>query len=203
MSNEADAPGAMVRGWYAPALTSADEAGLQAHGREAGAAFLRSGKTGRAVMMGPMADIVFDSLQHLSQPDARAMAAYLRSIPEQAVAPSARSVGLTEAGLEQAMERGGRLYEQDCVACHGADGEGSGGISALAGNPTVTQRNPANIAQAIRHGGFPASTDTHPRPHGMPPFPQLEYRDVAAVATYIRRSWGNDAPAVSPIDLRR
>lgn len=203
LNEDADAPGAMVRGWYAPALTSPQEAGLQAHGRASGAAFLRSGKSERAVMMGPMADVVFESLRHLSDADARAMATYLRSVPERAVAPAARSVGLSEASVEEAMEHGGQLYEQHCVACHGENGEGDGGISALAGNPTVTQAHPANIAQVIRHGGFPASTEGNPQPYGMPPFSSFDYGELAAVATYIRRSWGNDAPAVSPIDLRR
>ncbi|MEX0607664.1 MAG: c-type cytochrome [Halofilum sp. (in: g-proteobacteria)] len=202
MNEDADAPGAMLRDGYAPALTSPDEAGLQAHGIESGAAFLRSGKTEHAVMMGPMADVVFDSLRHLSEADARAMAAYLQSVPEREVAPSTRSVGLSESALEGALEDGAQIYEEHCVACHGEDGRGSNGVAALTGNPTVLQDNPANIVQVIRHGGFPASTDGNPQPHGMPPFTQFDLGELAAVATYIRRSWGNDAAPVSPIDLR-
>jgi mono/diheme cytochrome c family protein len=35
----------------------------------------------------------------------------------------------------------------------------------------------------------------------MPPFGGYSDSDIAAVATYIRQSWGNDAPPVSTIGL--
>lgn len=202
LSDAAAAPGAMIHDRYAPALSVPHEAGLQAHSVESAAAFLRSGKSERAVMMGPMADVVFDSLRHLTPADARAMAAYLTSVEEREVEASTRLVGLSEARTGEAMERGRAIYERQCADCHGRDGQGRAGVSALAGNPTVTMSNPANLINVIRQGGFPASTRGNPRPHGMPPFQQLDYRDLAAVATYIRRSWGNDAPGLSSIDLR-
>jgi mono/diheme cytochrome c family protein len=38
----------------------------------------------------------------------------------------------------------------------------------------------------------------------MPPFYQdLSDHDVASVVTFIRRSWGNDAPAVSQAEAAR
>jgi mono/diheme cytochrome c family protein len=38
----------------------------------------------------------------------------------------------------------------------------------------------------------------------MPPFAHvLSDDEVAAVATHVRRSWGNDAPAVTALDVRR
>ena len=57
---------------------------------------------------------------------------------------------------------------------------------------------PVNLIQIVRQGGFLPATAGNPRPYGMPPFGQvLDDGDIAAVLTYVRGAWGNDAPAVS------
>ena len=62
----------------------------------------------------------------------------------------------------------------------------------------------ANAIRVVLNGGFAPGTAGNPQPYGMPPFRQsLSDNDVAAVVTYIRGSWGNDAPGVSPPDVRR
>jgi mono/diheme cytochrome c family protein len=49
-------------------------------------------------------------------------------------------------------------------------------------------------------GGFAPATAGNPRPFGMPPFATvLSDRDVAAVLSHIRSSWGNNAGAVSEL----
>lgn len=61
-----------------------------------------------------------------------------------------------------------------------------------------------NLIQIVRHGGFLPSTGGNPRPYGMPPFRYvLDDSDVTAVLTYVRGSWGNDAPPVTPRDMLR
>ena len=58
--------------------------------------------------------------------------------------------------------------------------------------------NPANLVQIVRRGGFLPATAGNPRPYGMPAFGQvLDDGDIAAVLTYVRGAWGNDAPPVS------
>lgn len=196
MADDPAADGALVHGWYAPSLNASDEAGLQGRPVQDAATLLRTGRADDAVMMGPMADVVFESLQHLTEADARAMAVYLTSLDDTAqagAAPPARD--------EDKLSLGRRIYEDRCADCHGDSGEGGEGIVALAGNPGVTATNPANVVKVIRLGGFPASVPGHARPHGMPPHYELTEREVAAVATYIRQSWGNRAPAVSTIDV--
>ena len=196
-----DAPGGMIHGWYAPSLNSPWEAGLQLWSTAEAADFLRSGKGRDTAMVGPMAGVVYDSLQHLRRDDARAMAAYLRTRPTAEIEASGYQVRPSPARVEAMMKRGKRLYSEDCADCHGESGEGGDGVSALAGNRAVTMQNPTNIVRMIRRGGFPASTPGNPYPHGMPPFHGYSDRDIAAVATYIRQSWGNSAPPVSTIGL--
>jgi mono/diheme cytochrome c family protein len=67
------------------------------------------------------------------------------------------------------------------AACHGPTGEG-GGAPALAGNEYV--RANASLIGIIL-GGYES--------HGMPAFAgRLNTREIAAVATYVRNSWGNE-----------
>lgn len=192
--------GGRVHGWYAPSLNNPREAGLQGLEREAAAAFLRTGKRERAVMMGPMAGVVFHSLQYLTAADARAMAVYLTSLPE--VRDRGAPAPVVKPG-DGKYRQGRAVYRERCGDCHGESGEGSAGVVALAGNPGVVVDDPTNPIRVIRRGGFPASVPGHPRPHGMPPQYDLSDREIAAVATYIRQSWGHNAAAVRTFQVRQ
>ena len=58
---------------------------------------------------------------------------------------------------------------------------------------------PANVIRVIAKGGFLPATAGNPRPFGMPPFAHMLSDDeIAAVATYVRDSWGNRAGVVEP-----
>jgi len=71
-------------------------------------------------------------------------------------------------------------------------------------NLSVVTPLPANVVKAILYGGYAPSTAANPRPYGMPPFfGTLSDRDVAAVATYLRVSWGNRASPVSTLEVER
>ncbi len=75
---------------------------------------------------------------------------------------------------------------------------------ALASNPGVIMNSTINAIRVVLNGGLPPGTSGNPRPYGMPPFAQQSSdEDIAAVLTYVRNSWGNRAPAVSPADVQR
>jgi mono/diheme cytochrome c family protein len=103
------------------------------------------------------------------------------------------------------MQHGAYLYERHCAECHRANGEGIANMyPALAGNTSILMDLAVNPIRMVYAGGFPPSTKGNPRPFGMPPFYQdLSDHDVASVVTFIRRSWGNDAPAVSQAEAAR
>ena len=184
-----------VDDWLAPSLTSPREAGVQAWPLKDVVALLHTGTSPRGSVMGPMAEVVWRSTQHLSEPDLAAIATYLKALPVDASMP--RPVAARRDAA--VMARGGRIYDQRCAYCHGDQGEGApNAYPALAGNRAVQMASPVNLIQAVRHGGFLPTTAGNPRPYGMPPFGNvLGDDDVAAVLTYIRGSWGNDADAVS------
>lgn len=191
-----------MQNWYAPSLAAAHEAGVAGWDTAHVAALLQDGVSPRASVMGPMAEVVFSSTQYLTQADARAMAVFLKDLP-QAPPPEPREEPI-ERDREQ-MARGAELYEQHCAQCHGESGEGAAGAyPPLAGNRAVTMAVPANLIRVVLSGGYPPSTGGNPRPYGMPPFSHvLSDAEVAAVVTFMRGAWGNDAEPVSHFDVYR
>lgn len=190
-----------MQNWYAPPLAPAPgEAGAAPWSIEDITQLLGTGFTLRGAAMGPMAEVVHGSTQHLSDADLRAMAVYLQSLP-----PAPATASAVERASADQLKLGGKLYGDHCAACHGDAGQGApGAYPALAGNRAATMASPNNLVKAVLHGGFPPATQGNPRPYGMPPFKQLlSEREVAAVATYVRQSWGNAASTVSELDVLR
>ncbi|HYF20976.1 MAG TPA: cytochrome c [Ramlibacter sp.] len=188
-----------MQNWYAPSLASPAEAGVAHWKVEDIARLLRAGAAGDATVLGPMAEVVQYSTQFLSDEDARAMAVFLKALPQAQppATPPAREVP------RELAERGARIYGEHCAQCHGERGEGvRGAYPPLAGNRAVTLPITANLVQVVLGGGYPPATAGNPRPFGMPPYVMLlNEADVAAVLTHIRTSWGNRAAPVRELDV--
>ena len=187
-----------VQNWYAPALTSAQEAGVAAWDMQEIVDLLKTGVSPRASVAGPMGEVVRGSTQHLSEPDLRAMAVYLKALPQTAPV-------VAEAAPYAATGPGAKLYERHCAGCHGDTGEGVRGIyPALAGNRAVTMATTANLVHVVLEGGFPPVTEGNPRPYGMPPFATVvSGEETAQLLSFVRGSWGNRAAAVSALEVER
>ncbi len=188
----------MGSNWYAPSLTSSLEAGSTGWPLEEIIQLLTTGVSARATMSGPMAEVVSQSLQHLSKEDARAMAIYLKSLPESIPRPSTAAPALNEE-VRNGLLQGSKIYKKHCEDCHGASGQGAPGIyPPLAGNRAVIMDPPVNTIRSVLNGGYPPSTTGNPRPFGMPPFAQvLRDGEIALVLSYIRNAWGNRASLVT------
>ncbi len=191
------------RSWYAPSLTSRAEAGNADVPVDEIVALLSTGRSSKYAASGPMAEVIGQSLQHLSAPDVRAMAVYLKSLPDSGTATSA-PVALT-ADATQRIAKGSKIYEKHCKDCHGDAGEGAAGAyPPLAGNRSVTLPSPLNTIRSVLDGGFAPSTAANPRPYGMPPFAHsLSSDEVALVVSYVRNSWGNRASSVTAVEVDR
>ncbi|MFT3719558.1 cytochrome c [Pseudorhodoferax sp.] len=190
-----------MQNWYAPALTSVREASVADWPLDDVVALLQTGVSPRGWVTGPMAEVVLRSTQHLTREDLAAMGRYLQGLPQQ---PAPESQPRPAPGTETAT-LGSRLYEHHCAQCHGDAGEGAGGVyPPLAGNRAVTMASTVNLVQVVLQGGFAPATAGNPRPYGMPPFVlALSDREISAVLTYVRSAWGNDAPAVSELDVNQ
>ncbi len=187
--------------WYAPSLTSNREAGLGDWSLKDITDLLKTGVSARGVVYGPMAEVVYNSLQYLTDEDTRAMAVYLKGIAEPTPrAPAATTLPSTEASL--LISLGKTVYDTKCATCHGAQGEGKPPHwPPLAGNQSIEMESAVNPIRMVLNGGYPPGTEGNPRPYGMPPFAgQLSDNEVAAVVSYIRTAWGNRGTAVSARD---
>jgi len=135
--------------------------------------------------------------------DITAMATYLKAQAQESDSHEPPYYVVTEQQAEALVAQGEKLYEKHCSDCHQRSGEGVPRIyPPLAGNESIVMRYPINSIRMVVNGGFPPSTQDNPRPYGMPPFGQdLSDEEIAAVVSYVRQSWANHAPAVSPAEI--
>ncbi len=199
-----DGRGGMVLGWYAPSLTNPLEAGLQGWRVADIITLLRTGQVGsgsagrHASVMGPMAEVVYGSLQYARSEDLQAMALYLQSLPQTVPHPEPQIFGEQYTATAGTLAKGGALYARYCARCHGDNGEGRPPAAPpLAGNRAVSMASDTDLIRIVVFGGYPPGTAENPRPFGMPPYyPTLSDDQIADVLTYVRASWGNSAPAI-------
>ncbi|WP_198651554.1 c-type cytochrome [Dyella sp. C11] len=187
--------------WYAPSLTSNREAGLGDWSIEDISDLLQAGVSKRGAVYGPMAEVVYNSLQYLTDADVRAMAVYLKSLP-----PTGETASPTKAESQDKLRLsplGKKIYTAQCAECHGTSGEGRGwDFPPLAGNQSIQMTSSVNPIRMVLNGGYPPGTLRNPRPYGMPPFAQeLSDVEVAAVVTYIRTAWQNHGTAIEAKDV--
>jgi mono/diheme cytochrome c family protein len=184
--------------WYAPSLTSNREAGLGDWDIKDIADLMQVGISHRATVYGPMAEVVYNSLQYLSDADAEAMAVYLKALPPRESEPPPTSQARLVS--PSVMEMGRKVYAAQCAVCHGDEGKGNPpSYPPLATNRSIIMASPVNSIRMVLNGGYAPGTKKNPRPYGMPPFSHiLNDEEVAAVVTYIRVAWDNSGTPVTP-----
>jgi len=88
------------------------------------------------------------------------------------------------------VSAGQQVFSTFCASCHGSNGQGGMGGPSLVNNANVARAD--HVLRQIVNGG-----------NDMPAFGSFLSDDqVAAVATYVRRSWGNDLPALTPEEVK-
>ncbi|MFP4599429.1 MAG: c-type cytochrome [Persicimonas sp.] len=114
-------------------------------------------------------------------------------LEEQAVAPEAEEA---EADEVDPMAMGEEVFS-NCVPCHQADGQGlEGSFPPLVGSERVGG-DPRPFAALLLHGlEGPLEVQGATYNNAMPGWAQLDDQEIAAVMTYVRQSWGNDAEPV-------
>lgn len=167
------------------------------------AELLKSGRNPHSAVTGPMADVVRDSTQYMTEQDVAAIATYLKSLspaPEDrrpAFAANDATIRTIMAGDERST--GGRIYMDSCAACHRLSGSGeSFAFPTLAGNSSVLNSDPSSLIAVILNGARLPSTAAAPTGLAMPPFGwRYGDADIAKLATFVRANWGNSAPPVT------
>jgi mono/diheme cytochrome c family protein len=114
-------------------------------------------------------------------------------------AAAALGLALLPTAASAQGANGAKIYGTICGACHQATGTGVSGVfPPLAGSEWVTGAE-SRVIKVILHGltgDIEVNGETYSST--MPPFgTALKDAEVAAVATYIRTSWGNKATPVT------
>lgn len=113
---------------------------------------------------------------------------------QQEVARQEAELANAELTMDEAMETGERVYGNNCVTCHQADGSGMPpSFPALEGSE-VAIGDPEGVTATIVHGVDGTAMAAYGR--------QLNMVDLAAVITYVRNAFGNDSgDIVQPADV--
>jgi mono/diheme cytochrome c family protein len=191
--------GGLVQGWFAPRLDSAERSGLKSWSAEDIAEYLSSGRNGKSHAGGLMAEVVVNSTSKMSEADIRAIAVFLKDLPAGAPEPAVTPPSPTT------LAAGKAVYARACIACHEADGSGAPRIyPPLPGNANLQAADPSSTLRIILDGAQTVTTPRAPNTGSMPPYArQLSDQQVADVANYIRNSWGNAAPLVTPAQVAK
>ena len=198
------AGGPVIDGWVAVNLRGDRADGLGAWSAADIVATLRSARNAsHAVVGGAMDDAIVHSTQFLSDADLGAIAAYLKTLAPAAHPSSSFSADpATAKALREGGDssRGAALYLDNCAACHRSDGLGYAQVfPSIAGNSTVLSGDPGTVIRLILQGSRLPATRVAPSELAMPVFGErLSDDDVAQLASFIRRSWGNGASGVRP-----
>ena len=113
----------------------------------------------------------------------------LMTWPGKPAPPPVAPLGATD---RKRYNTGKALYEVNCIGCHLAEGQGQPRVSGpLAGSKIVN--GAADVVIRVLLNGKEGSVGL------MPPLgATMSDDDLAAVATYVRRSWGNSGDPVVP-----
>ena len=107
------------------------------------------------------------------------------------------------APLKSVNDPGRNVYMQTCLSCHQIDG---GGVPNL--NPPLSKTSYVNgeknqLINVVLMGIHQKEIDGQHYSNAMPPFNYLTDKQIADVLTYIRKSFGNKASAVTVDDVKK
>jgi mono/diheme cytochrome c family protein len=99
----------------------------------------------------------------------------------------------------QNMQKGKKIYEAKCLACHQSDGGGVPNMNApLDGASNVVGKDIARLVRIIRYGyNERVALDGFYYSNSMTASPDLKDNEIADLLTYIRNSWSNKASAIT------
>jgi mono/diheme cytochrome c family protein len=181
------------RNWSAPNLTSA-QSGLAQWSLDDLKKYLKTGYSRRAGVLGPMNEVIANSLRHLNDSDIAAMAIYLKSLPAKAESQrQTLSAGEHAAGQE--------LYDKYCDECHLSSGRG--GLRKapfVAASAIVQTQNSASLVNVILYGATAApGTTSLDAWDDMPGFKdKMSDAEASALVNFLRSNWDNRGARVAP-----
>jgi mono/diheme cytochrome c family protein len=185
--------GGYLQGWSAPDITGDSRVGLGTWSTAELVAYLKSGHNRVSAATGPMAEVISLSTEHMTDPDLKAIATYLKSLSGNQDQPQPLPKD------NPAMVAGAAIYRDQCSACHGIDGKGVAELfPSIADSSMVKSDDPSTSIRIVLRGARSVGTPAQPTAPGMPSYgSQLDDAQIAAVLTYMRNNWGAAAPVAA------
>ena len=179
--------GAWLQGWSSPDITNDARVGVGSWSQADLVAYLKSGHNRVTAATGPMGEAVTLSTSFMTDPDLKAIATYLKSLPGRGDGPGAL------AKNDPMMIAGSAIYRDQCSACHGIEGKGVAELfPSIADSSMVKSDDPTTSIRIVLRGARSVGTVDQPTASGMPSYGrQLDDNQVAAVLTYMRNNWGS------------
>ena len=122
----------------------------------------------------------------------------LPTVFKQDTQPTAAALAASQPAAAGPTDPGEQTFTTVCAACHQANGKGlPGAFPSLAGSEWVTGDAETPIRVVIAGLSGPIKVGGAEFNSMMPPPPGLDDEKIAAVLTYVRKSFGNTAGAVT------
>ena len=188
--------GGKLENWAAPSIRGGANGGLADWSEDDIVEFLKTGRNAHTAAFSTMSEVIALSTQHFRDEDLRAIAVYLKDLDGEEQEPP-------KEPDQTVMTAGEAIYLDNCSACHVSDGSGVPRFFApLAGSGKANNDDPTTVIRVILEGARAVPTKARPSPLSMPSFAwKFTDEQVAAVATYVRSSFGNHAEAVTADDV--
>lgn len=106
--------------------------------------------------------------------------------------------------LKASMERGKKVYENTCLACHQVNGSGVPGMNPPLKKTKWVLGDKKTLINVILKGldeEIEVNDETYS--NVMPALPYLSDQEIADVLTYVRNSFGNKASLVTESEVKK
>lgn len=104
--------------------------------------------------------------------------------------------------LQESMKRGKEVYTLHCQNCHMENGEGTEGINPPVAKTTYLKDTKKNIGIILNGQTGEVTVNGKKYNAIMNPMNYLSDQEIADVLNYVRNSWGNKYPLVTPAQVK-
>lgn len=107
-------------------------------------------------------------------------------------------------GLKESIERGKKVYENTCLACHQVNGSGVPGMNPPLKKTKWVLGDKKTLINIVLNG-FDQEIEINDETYNnvMPAFANLSDKEIADVLTYVRNSFGNKASQINEADVKK
>jgi len=110
----------------------------------------------------------------------------------------------SQDGLKASVERGKKVYDNTCLACHQVNGSGVPGMNPPLKKSKWVQGDKKTLINVVLKGldeEIEVNDETYS--NVMPAFANLSDQEIADVLTYVRNNFGNKASQIMEADVKK